>query len=483
MITADPLDWNTLAENGIAYNYMTQPDQVLLGNSNKPPEDKEIKEIKQTIKTYRQMFLFLTFTSATLAFSGLPQVNYIKNELHATPAEMIIFSTTTRLGAFLKPLMGHVLDKYSICGYKIKSYTLIYAIGSSLVYLSIAFYSMNIFVLCFQVSLTIILDCTGGDLAQGMTAITLKYQKKLKDLGSSESNTHEGANFGYLQVLGNFIRILCTFIGGFYGTEIPFPMVYLILSGFPFLLAFYSIFCFSEQRKIQAAEPVIEEGVEAEPAPKAGDSLFQDLVTVKNILLSDGLIYPLILLLASLLIPTYGDFFIFLLTDKQFAGWNFKDLAISNLVTGLIYLVLMGTLLSQLSKLPFARLMLIGSGAYSITSIFFLSLPYASHFTFSEMFALNVAGSVTGGVGSDSMIISIMGRFSSRCPKGLENLGIATIATLIILAGIISGYSSSPLVVAFDIKEGSYENVRVPMMITVGCRLLVFLFVPILVRK
>ncbi len=482
MITADPLDWNTLAENGIAYNYMTQPDQELLGNPNKPPEDKEMKEIKQTIKTYRQMFLFLTFTSATLAFSGLPQVNYIKNELHATPAEMIIFSTTTRLGAFLKPLMGHVLDKYSICGYKIKSYTLIYAIGSSLVYLSIAFYSTNIFVLCFQVSLTVILDCTGGDLAQGMTAITLKYQKKLKELESSKSKTHEGANFGYLQVMGNFIRTLCTFIGGFYGTELAFPTVYLILSGFPILLSLYSICCFSEQRKIDL-KPTKKEGEEAVPVPQAGKSLFQNVGTVKDILLSDGLRFPVILLIITLLIPTYGDFFIFLLTDKDFAGWNFKDLAISNLVTGLIYGLLMGMLLSQLSKLPFPRLMLVGSGAYSITSLFFLSLPYSNHFSFSEIFALNVAGSVTGGVGSDSMIISIMGRFSTKCPKGLENLGIATIATLIILAGIISGYASSPLVVAFDIKEGSYSNVRVPMMITVGCRMLVFFFVPLLVRK
>ena len=482
MTTPDPYEWNTLAEHGVAENYMPRIDpQALIPKAKRPPEDREQREIKQTIKSYRRMFLLMTFTSATLAFSGLPQVNYIKNVLNATPSEMILFSTTTRLGAFLKPVIGHIEDKYPICGYKIKSYTLIYAIGSSLVFLSIAFFNTNIFVLCAQVSLTIILDCTGGALAEGMTAITLKYQKKLKESESPDSNSHEGANFGYLQVLGNFIRILCTFVGGFYGTDLPFSTVYLILSGPPCLLMVYSVFCFTEQRKIQA-EAISEEG--APPvAAQAGNSLFQKLLTIKDILLSDGLRYPVILLLASLLVPTYGDFFIFLLTDKGFAGWSFKDLAISNMVTGLIYGVMMGTLLSQLSKLPFPRLMLIGSGAYSITSIFFLSLPYANHFTFSEMFALNVAGSVTGGVGSDSVIISIMGRFSSKCPKGLENLGVSTIATLIIFAGIISGYASSPLVVAFDVKEDNYENVRVPMMITVGCRLLIFLFVPVLVRK
>ena len=481
MNTTGTQEGNNFSEEVSVYKKFNNTD--LLNTNMKSSSSLESHELKQTIKMYRRMFLMMAFCSATLTFASWPQINHVKNVLNATPSQMILFYTTTRIGSFLKPFIGHIEDKYPICGYKIKSYTLIYAIGSFLISVSIAFFNMNITLLCALVSTSAILECTGGALAEGMTAITLKYQKKLKELESSDKTLSDGANFGYLQVLGNFTRILCDFLGGFYGIKLEYTQVFLILGVFPCLLIFYSAFCFKEPKETKEMPTIAVAEKGDTPVLDSDSSICSKLIVIKGILLSDGLKYPMMLLLANVMVPTCGDFFVYLITDKDYANWTFEDLAFGNLANGIGYGILMLTLLSQLSKLPFARLLLLGGCLTTISAGLSLMIPYSYKFTYSEFFAVLVIFSLTVGVGSDCAIISIMGRFSSKCPKGLENLGVSTIGTLIVLAGIVGGYASSLLVVVFDVREGSYDNIRTIILITIGCKTAIFLLIPLLVRK
>jgi hypothetical protein len=471
--SSDTLTDDSLAMSGLMTNLVEEGDSQLTPTG--PVDQRTILDLKKRIIEYRRMFLLITVTSAAMTFSNLPLVNYVKNELKATPSELILFATTSRLGTFLKPLIGHVEDTYTIFGFKIKSYTLIYAIGSSLMCISIVFDHSHLYLLCAQVSLLTIFDCVGGALAEGMTAITLKYQQRLAQLDPALEKSSDSANFGYLQVLGNMIRMIGTFVGGYYGTDMNFTAVYTTMSTFPALVALYSMLFFNEDREFYKR--------------KGNNQLQEELPVwtklrkIFDILVSDALRNPVSIVLLSIIIPSYGDFFIFILTDPKLGNWTFKTMAYSTLVSGVVYAFCMAFLLVRIATFPFKRLYLIGATAFLLSALAVTTLPFADKLTREALFGLMVLATVIGAVGSDCVIIPTVGKFSSMCPKGLENLGVSSFTMILLLFTSISGYLSSPIISAFDVKEGSYGNIFIPFVITACCRFVVVLIIPFVVKS
>ena len=470
--SSDALENETGDFSGLRSSFI---DEGYVPSPKEPVDAAKLQELRNRIQGYQRMFLLITVTSAALTYSSLPLVNYVKNVLKASPSQLIFFTTTTRLGTFLKPVIGHIEDTYAICGFKIKSYTLIYAIGSSLMCISIVFDHSHLYLLCAQVSLLTIFDCVGAALAEGMTAITLKYQQRLVELDPSLEKSNESANFGYVQVLGNAVRMISVFVGGYYGTEINFTAVYTTMSTFPALMVVYSLFCFEEDTEFYKQQKGDEGSQQM--------SLLEKLSTIKNILLDESMRNPMSIMLLTVLIPNYGDFFIFILTDPHMGKWSFKNLAVSQLIIGIFYAVLMVLLLSQLSKFSFQKLYLFGTSGFLISAVSSVALPYADKLSFGLLFTILVVSSVIGAVGADAVVIPTVGRFSSKCPKGLENLGISTFGTILILVGSISGYVSSPIISAFDVKEGSFHNIVIPLVITIVLRCVVVLLTPFFIKS
>ena len=460
----------------VRLTHSTAIDGVYRAEPIHPDTPSRIKKLKAKIAKYQQMFLLITFTSAAMTFQGLPSLNYVKDVLKVSPAELLLFNSTAMLLNFFKPFIGYIEDRYSICGYRVKSYVLVYAIGSSILCLSIASNLGHISLFCLQLSTLSLLDCIGVAVAEGMTVITLKYQKELADIDGSTEKTGEGANFGYHQVLGNIVRLLFTFLGGYYGTEMPFAAVFYVMSVLPMLVLAFTVLSFEEDSEYYRK-------TRAEAQSGQEQTFFSKLDAILRILSQEDLKMPVGLLVASFMVPNYADSFVLILTDPKMGGWSMKNFAFLKLVLGVVYAGSMSLLLARLQKFRFDRLFFLCGISYLICSVGNTSFAFADRLGFGVMFALQLGVGLVGWLGTDCAVIQIMGRFSSRCPKGLENLGVSCLGTLNIIGMSIGGYISSSFLAAFHVAEGQYGNIFVPMVFGVCGRLMILWLIAILVRS
>jgi hypothetical protein len=173
----------------------------------------------------------------------------------------------------------------------------------------------------------------------------------------------------------------------------------------------------------------------------------------------------------SIIIPNYGDFFIYILTDPTMGNWSFQTISYASLVGGVLYACCMAGFLALISSLPFKRIYLIGGVAFVSASIAAAILPFADKVSQPGLFALVVFANFLADVGSDCLTIPVIGRFSSNCPKGLENFGISTLLVITVLFNSLSGYLSSSIVSVFSIEEGNYGKIFTPLVITVCLRI------------
>lgn len=315
-------------------------------------------------------------------------------------------------------------------------------------------------------------------MAEGMTAITLKFQADLANLDHQSEKVGEGSNFGFFAVVRNFFRVLTLFLGGLFSPYINLGQGFLIMTLLPCIILSYTMLSFEEPPHEEASPHEGDEAKRQQPVLTFKQKILQILQIVQK----PNMKYPLILLLLTFSNPNAAETIMYILTDKEQGGWSFQMYAFNNFIVGVVYATTMITVVSFISKMKFWVMLYVAQVSVCIAMLTNFTLLFASTMPFGWTFAIQVLAGMLYTSASELLLIPIIGRFSTLCPKGLEKFGVTTLATLMVLSATISSSLGGWLLSIFSIKQGSYENFIYPIEIGFGIALFTLAIAPWLIK-
>lgn len=165
--------------------------------------------------------------------------------------------------------------------------------------------------------------------------------------------------------------------------------------------------------------------------------IWKDLKKIMSVILHYDILFPLIFTILISSIPSMNMPAIYILTN--IAGWSYLDMSLIQLIFGLVYFLLLGYIVNKLQKVKMETLSLAGSAAIGLLALMNFSLllvrstPYWIQFVIQTLFLL------LSSFSADLPSIAIIGRFSERCPKGLETTGTTLLVSIGLLSTMING--------------------------------------------
>ena len=463
---------------------------------------REIDILNKRIRGYRYFFMITSVASCIINLTVYPNLSYVKDTLKVTPAEMTLFSTLTRLEALIKPLIGYIEDKYSpFGGYKIKFFTSLSSVCLIFIYLYIWIAKPGIILFSVLMVAKGVAASIGDTMAQGMTVVTLKYQLRLSKLDPSSTKTHEGLNYGYQKIVSNMARIICVYCGGVMAGNVDIGVIYFSMIIVPVLTLLYTFVIFkediqynlsrgfsenelSEVRVVEQEEEEIKLENEGSEIKSGNNNLnFKEKLTIMwKIFKHQDLLFPLIITNLSSMIPSYGELQIYIMTDPSKGGWSYKSIALCALLSGGCYLPIIFHLLPKILAKGDAKVFTIATTFFGLYSFTQFVLLYTDMIHFYLMFVIIMIMGTMASCGTDLTVIPIGGKFSKKCPKGLENFGLTCITTMMTLFSIIGDFLSAPLLSWFDVQENNYDNLIYLLILSFSCRIGIISLIPIFIR-
>ena len=469
-----------------------------LMHSNDEESCTDIEALKLKIRQYQRFFMIITVSTCVIMVSALPNLSYVKDVLKTSPAQLAIFSTLTRVETVIKPFIGYIEDKYSpFGGFKIKFFITISSVCLISIYLFISLFKPNIGLFSVLMVAKGISVSISDSMAQGMTAMTLKFQKKLEKIDPSSSKANDSMNFGYQQIVGNIFRLICIYIGGDLAGKVDIGTIYMWMTVVPIFTLLYTFIIFREdtQFNLSAGDPEIAEtseeismnGIKNEILQVTGNiesmNFKEKSSLIWKILSKEEIKYPLILMVFSSILPIYGETQLFIMTDPIKGGWTYNSLALCTLLSGLFYLPIIFILLPKLLKKGTGIQFFIATTSFAIFSLSQFSILYSEEINFNIMFLILMLLGILTTCGIDFLIIPIVGKYSKYCPKGMENFGLTLLTTVLSFFSLIGGFISSPLLIWFQVDERNYDNLAYLLMISLIFRIVIVILVPILIRR
>ena len=442
--------------------------------------------LTRRVSHYRWLYMIVTVSSCTISLSALPNISYVKDDLDATPAQLTLFSTLTRLEALVKPLIGYIEDKYSpFGGYKIKFFITLSSLCLIVIYFLIWIAQPGIELFCLLMIIKGISSSIGDSMAQGMTAMTLKYQQQISRMDPSQK-VEEGLNFGYQQIVKNLIMMICGYVGGSLAGKVYVGEIYMWMMTIPVLTLLYTFIIFREDTSYNVNKKIVENQTEdiiqTTEVSVHNRSVKEKLVIVWSIFKKDEMKYPLVIMLLSALVPQLMETQLFILTDESLGGWSYTTVALNSLFMSSLYTPIMMVILPKILKKKITSLIFFSTVCYSIAAFFLYFLSYIDRINFYLMVGIQITSGVFASFGYDLNLIPIVGKYSSMSPKGLENFGLTVLNMLFAAFSIAGSALSSPLLDVLNIGENSYDNLTYLIMIIFCARIFVMLAVPILLR-
>lgn len=402
--------------------------------------------------------------SGLMGLMGYRTFRYLKDTLGVTPAQQTLFDTWTIITWNFKPIVGLIEDTVYPFRYRTKSYVVISALWS-------IFFSLAIFVigtpsltqLTLLIALIYLAICFQDVMAEGLTAVVLVAEKRLAELKGEVHEANESKNIGNFMMIRFFVRTAVSLIGGAFGMHFSLGAVYLPIAFFQLLLMLYVIFAFHEERR--------EKWINPGYGFKAKMKMFWGVMRKRDMLL------PTILLTLTFSNPNFGEVLNYILTDK---GWTGFELGYTYSIYGFSYFFLMMYLFNKVKSLSFTAGAFFSSLATVGADWIYYGYIYVNKWSFPEMATIHVMRAFLQGFSSDLISIPLVGRFSSKCPKGLENFGVTFLIALGNIGTTFSQLFASFLIHQYDITSKNYEDFIYPVRIVIIYSTLVLLLMPIL---
>ena len=431
-------------------------------------KEAEIEDLKRLIKSCKGMFFLLSIASGTLMFITYPNFFYVKDTLKASPSQYTLFDTLTKTTWTFKAIVGYIEDTYFPFRYKVRSYVVLSCIGTIVFSWMIFLLKPGLWFFTGLVALIYLSVCIEDVMAEGLTAVAMNYEKRLKELERHKDEKDEKKNFGNFVIFRNLVRTVCIFLGGEYYNKMNIGVVYVLLSILPVFILLYAACGFKEDPR--------DSWVNKESNFRKNIGNFYQVMRRKEVLL------PTILMMFVYSNPNLSDTGNYILTDENQGNWSDQDLSLNTLVSNLIYTAVMLVIINKIRGLRFSLIILMAIIGLNVTNLMNYSFVFIKKFTFNQMFALQLLNQVTQNFSGDMTIIPIVGRFSTLCPKGMENFGVTFIVSISVLGLTISGALGSYLLRSYGITSEDYSNYGTPVLI--GCIYSAFVLVltPIFAR-
>ena len=413
--------------------------------------EQEVSYLKREIKSLKTAYFLLSVASGAMFFCQFPNLHYAKSVLKVNPSHFSFFDTTSKLIWGLKPIFGYYEDSYFPFRYKIKSYSLISSLGTLVFSLLVAWMQPSMVVFTLLVTMINFSVCIGDVMAEGTTAVVLSLEKKLQILrGTYIVEGDNNSNFGYFSVLRGAVRIVCIFLGGHYAEVMTIRQCYCFAVIVPFFITVYMTFFFKE---LQRPSCFLENG-----------NLCHSIKLLLNTMKDKELYRPAILMFIIFSIPSLEDLSNFILTDDYHGDWDIKHLAQCSLIFGIVCSILMMILVDKIKRFAFNHIQLLSAFLmclYCFLGYFLLGTKVIS---FKVMFCIQIMVGLCNMFAGDLVMIPLIGRFSAKCPTGIETFGISFLSSLTIFGLTLANILGSSAVHYSGITGTNYKNLIYPLV-------------------
>ena len=444
------------------------------------PEEKPSQVLEKQLKNFTILLFMIAGTTGVITSTLYPNTFYLKDIISAEAYEITMFRSISSLPWSIKPFIGYVEDVIYPFTYRIKSWIVISCFvsitGCSLIgFLKPKTTEMTWFF--FMINFAGVMQDV---IAQGLTVIILNLHKSKAEAIARENRaitkeiilqTEKGTEIGKKvygnYVLGRFIlRTTATFVGGVLSKKIDFYLFYAAISVVQVLMLFYVLFIFKEDSKKSL--------------------ISSELNFLKNIKGFWGAIsgldtlLPLIITVVILITPNISDPGTYILVNIK--KWKPFDLSLATLISGIFYYLSMMFVLNKAKGLKLPYMMLIAVVASNITNVISFQFTIYDVLHYGSLFSLYVVNYFCSTLSVDFLLIPIVGRFSLKCPKGIESFGVTALAAIVNFSGMSAGVLGSKVLQHFHVEKDQYENLIYPTEISFGYGLFALALLPIFAK-
>ena len=403
--------------------------------------------------------------TGVLQLAHYPNLYYVKDNLGAEPPQYTFFKSMGTIAWTIKPIMAYCEDMLAPFGYRVKSWV---TIGSFMVIstsLTVYFTTPGLTQFTAQYALMNFFAVVMDIIAQSLAVTTLALHRKIGETrariegksdeeikADGEAEVLEGKKlYGNYVIYRFFSRAASIFIGGVIGSSLSIQIIFLMIGLVQLPILIYTLCIFSEERKGYVLSPDFH--------------LVNNMLSFSKSIFCKQIALPLILGLVILLSPDVKDAGTYILTD--ILHWSSIKLSFAGIIGSVLYYIIMHYTVNKAKSLGLMLQLFIAASASTFNSLMMFRFIFLEAMNFPLMFFLTVMAAFSNYLTSDMVLIPIVARYSSACPKGIEGFGVTSIAAIVNTADTLSGLWGAKLLSLNHVVKASYDDLYIP--VTISC--------------
>ena len=444
-------------------------------------EESTLLAIDSKIRNYTRLNYAVALSNGCLQLSYYPILFYFKQELGRQPHDFARFKSVATVAWSIVPLIAYFEDSVSPWRSRVKSWMIIGCLlligpAALIVLFKPDFWPFTLlFMVCNFAN--VIHDV----LAQGNSVILLNLHRqkaeieaRLKGVDDPEDIKEAGKKgeaegkkaFGNYFLTRFIIRTISGFTGG-------------VLASYPLIrLIFFIIICM--QSVVLAYSIFVFKGERSETIFNKSRNLWADLGKFYRAIRGWDTLLPLIMLILIRGCPECSDAGTYILNDIM--GWTGLDLSYVALLSGVIFYLLMVPLVNKAKTLGVksqVAMSAIAGALHHMTAFRFL---YYQNLSYLSMLVLSILSLILSNIAADLVLFAIVGRFSLKCPKGLEGFGVNSVSAFSHLGSNLASLSGAQLLHHYKVNNLDYSHIGQPFLVSFGFACFTMLLSPFLGR-
>jgi len=441
-------------------------------------QEASVDSLSRQIRWLRLLTYIIAVGTGVMHVTHYPNLFYVKDILKADPGEYTFFNSMASIAWTVKPILAYCEDMVAPFHYRVKSWV---GLAASMVCLlsigvSLSHPTLGMFTVIYGAvnSSAVLMDI----LAQSLTVTILDLHRSLgetkamqEDLSPSDikkagqAEIAEGKKLYGNYVMARFIiRASSTFIGGLLAKTIRMQSFFIGIAAVQLPVLFFVFFIFKEQRRDYVISPNFH--------------LINNILSFWRSITAKPILFPLLLGLVILLCPDVKDAGTYILTD--ILHWSSAQVSGAGMCASIIYFIFMLYTINKAKSLGFMLQLFIGATASTINSMMMFRFIFLEGLDFTAMFGLTLVAAFTYNLTTDMVLIPIVARYSTLCPKGIEGFGVTSIAAIVNSSNTISGLFGAKLLSIYKVSKSNYDNLYIPVTMSCAQALLGMLLTPLL---
>ena len=437
--------------------------------------------IKKKIMYYTWITYAVAVSTGILQIALYPNLFYVKEELGQEAKEYTRFRSYSSIAWSIKPVLAYFEDSINPFYSRVKYWMVIGCLMNIGGCLLIVLLKPGYWPFTFFFMLCNFANVIHDVLAQGMSVILLNLYRQLaetearyeRELGTAEvliegeKGAEEGKKVYARYHLTRFIlRTIATFAGGYLATFLPIRIVYFAIMVVQGLVLIYALFFFWEEK--------------SKTIFSGHRNLFSDVGKFFRAITGKDTLFPLLIMILIRVTPDASDAGTYIQNDIM--DWTSFDLSLNTLVAGIIYYIVMITLVNKAKGLGVKIQVAVAGICAAIYNFSNFRFLYYESLTYFSMFILSIISTILQNLSGDFILFAIVGRFSMKCPKGLEGFGVTAIAAISNFGANAAGLSGAAVLGYYKVNHLDYTNLMHVFMVAFGFSAFTMLVTPIFGR-